>query len=151
MMVRWILPAFVLVLAACSSDDNVAATNTNIAPANYRQEIVDTLQKLFISNETASVSNAFVSDPVVTPDVSLYTACVRYTAHGATPGDIGNAERIAYFHHGRLNQLIPAEEGQCNRAAYKPFPELEKLCLGKACTSRDEKSGGVGLGTLFGR
>ncbi len=44
-----------------------------------------------------------------------------------------NAERIAYFYGGHLNQLIEASKEQCGNAAYKPFPELEKVCLGKGC------------------
>ena len=41
----------------------------------------------------------------------------------------GSTDRIAYFYGGHLNQLIEASKEQCGNAAYKPFPELEKLCL----------------------
>jgi hypothetical protein len=147
---RWILTALALALPACSSDNYATATNPNIAPTNYKKEIVDALRNVFVTNDTASVSSAGISDPVLRPGDSRYTACVRYTAHGVVPGQIGNAERIAYFHGGRLNQLIPANEGQCDKVAYKPFPELDRLCLGKACGDQDKKSG-FGLGNLFGR
>jgi hypothetical protein len=46
---------------------------------------------------------------------------------------VGNAERIGYFYAGHLNQLIPDENGQCRGAAYKPFQELERLCIGTGC------------------
>lgn len=147
---RWILTALVLALPACSSDEFAKANNPNIAPANYKQDIIDTLRNVFATNETASVSNAVISDPAIRPGDSRYTACVRYTAHGVVPGQIGHAERIAYFHGGRLNQLVPANEGQCDKVAYKPFPELNRLCFGKACGDADKKSG-FGFGSLFGR
>ena len=41
----------------------------------------------------------------------------------------GSTDRIAYFYGGHLNQLVEATKEQCGNAAYKPFPELEKLCL----------------------
>jgi hypothetical protein len=148
---RSMLAALVLALAACSSDDKAVTTSPNIPPTDYKKEIVDTLRNLFATNDTISVSNAFVTDPALKSDDkgSRYSACVRYTAHGALPGQIGNAERIAYFHAGRLTQLVPAEDGQCEKAAYKPFPELDRLCLGKGCKT-EEKSGGF-FGNLFGR
>jgi hypothetical protein len=148
---RSTLAALVLALTTCSSDDKTATTNPNIPPVAYKQEIIGTLRSLFATNDTVSVSNASLSDPVIKSDDkgARYTACVRYTAHGALPGQIGNAERVAYFHAGRLNQLVEAEQGQCEKVAYKPFPELDKLCLGRGCKD-EEKNGGFGFGGLFG-
>jgi len=146
-----VLAALILALAACSSDDKTAATNPNIPPVSYKDEIIGTLRSFFATNDTVSVSNAFLSDPVIKTDDkgSRYTACVRYTAHGASPGQIGNAERVAYFHAGRLTQLVEAGEGQCDKAAYKPFPELNKLCLGKGCEGQKTSDGF--FSNLFGR
>jgi len=128
-----LLSAFAMALAACSS--NSKPENPNLFPTNYKKEIIDTLKKLFQDNETIKVSDAFVSDPALRPvgKEQLYTACVRYTAHGVTPGEIGNAVRIAYFYGGHLNQLIEASKDQCGNAAYKPFPELDKYCAGTGC------------------
>ena len=47
----------------------------------------------------------------------------------------GSKDRIAYFFGGHLNQLIEASTEQCGNAAYKPFPELEKLCLAASAQS----------------
>lgn len=148
---RSVLAVLVLALAACSSDDKAATTNPNLPPTDYKKEIIDTLRDLFASNDTISVSNAFLSDPALKSDDkgSRYSACVQYTAHGALPGQLGNAERVAYFHAGRLTQLVPAEQGQCDKTAYKPFPELDRLCLGKGCEGL-EKNGGF-FSTLFDR
>jgi hypothetical protein len=128
-----LLSALVAALAACSSDSK--PDNTNLFPTDYKKEIIDTLKQLFASNDTARVSGAFISDPVLRPvgKDQLYTACVRYTAHGATQGEIGNAVRVAYFYGGHLNQLIAADKDQCGNAAYKPFPELDKYCVGTGC------------------
>jgi hypothetical protein len=129
-----LLSALAAALAACAPD-KVPKTESNPFPTKYKDEIVDTLKKVFESNSTISVRGAFISDPVLRPvgNEQHYTACVRYTAHGSDSGEIGNAVRIAYFYGGHLNQLIPADEEQCGNAAYKPFPELDRVCLGKGC------------------
>jgi hypothetical protein len=59
--------------------------------------------------------------------------CVRYTAHGTAFNLSAEAERIGYFYGGHLNQLVPADNGECAKAAYKPFPELDQVCLGRGC------------------
>jgi hypothetical protein len=121
-----------LAMAACSSDSK--PENPNVFPKDYKMEIIDTLKKLFASNDTARVSGALISDPALRPvgKDQLYTACVRYTAHGTSPGEIGHAMRVAYFYGGHLNQLVEASQEQCGSAAYKPFPELNKYCVGAA-------------------
>jgi hypothetical protein len=129
-----LLTALATALAACAPD-KVPQAESNQFPAKYRQEVVDTLKKLFVSNETIKVTGAFISDPALQPvdKGQHYTACVRYTAHGTGSGEIGTAVRIAYFYGGHLNQLIEASPEQCGNAAYKPFPELEKYCVGAGC------------------
>ena len=128
-----LLSALAMMLAACSSDSK--PENPNVFPKDYKKEIIATLKKLFASNDTTRVSGALISDPALRPvgKDQLYTACVRYTAHGATPSEIGHAMRVAYFYGGHLNQLIEASQEQCGNAAYKPFPELEKYCVGTCC------------------
>jgi hypothetical protein len=128
------LSGLAMALAACSHD-NAVLVNPNIFPANYKQQIIRTLQKLFVSNETVRVSDAFVSEPAlsIVDKEQRYTACIRYTAHGVTPLDIGHATRIAYFYGGNLNQLVPATGDQCSRAQFQPFLELDQVCLGKGC------------------
>ena len=128
-----LLSAFAMALAACSSDSK--PENPNLFPTDYKKEIIDTLKKLFQGNDTIKVTGAFVSDPVLQPvgKEQRYMACVRYTAHGITSGEIGNAARVAYFYGGHLNQLIEGGKDQCGNAAYKPFPELDKYCAGVGC------------------
>jgi hypothetical protein len=120
------------VLAACSSSKPVAI-DPNLAPTNYKAEILATLSRTLA--DPTNVRDAFISDPVLTPigNDQRYTACVRYNARDASRQYAGSVDRIAYFYGGHLNQLVIATKEQCGNAAYKPFPELEKLCQATKC------------------
>jgi len=130
----WLLSALAVGLAACSQN-KVTTVDPNLLPARYKDEILDTLRTVFDKNETQTVTNAMISDPALRPVSSeqRYTVCVRYTAHGTAYNLSANAERIAFFYGGHLTQLIEASKEQCGNAAYKPFPELNAVCLGKGC------------------
>jgi len=129
-----LLSVLIAALAACSSD-KAKTVDSNAFPAKYKDEIIDSLRTLFTQNETAAVTNAMISEPALRPvnNEQHYVACVRYTAHGTAYNITANAERIAYFYNGHLNQLVETSKGECNNAAYKPFPELDKVCLGTGC------------------
>jgi hypothetical protein len=129
-----LLSALAAAVAACAPD-KVPKVETNVLPTHYKDEIVETLRNLFSTNETASVTGAMISDPVLRPvgKEQHYTVCVRYTAHNRAYNLSADAERIGFFYGGHLNQLIEASKEQCGNAAYKPFPELDKLCLGTGC------------------
>ncbi len=125
------------VIAACSQDkDKAPIGDPNVLPTRYREEIIDTLRgQIFSKNETTSVTNAMISDPVLRPvgTEQHYTVCVRYTAHGTAYNLTANVERIGYFYGGHLNQLVETTGGECHNAVYKPFPDLDKVCIGKGC------------------
>jgi hypothetical protein len=128
-----LLSALAAAVAACTPDK--PKVEMNILPTHYKEEIVETLRKLFSTNDTTSVTNAMITEPVLRPvdKEQQYTICVRYTAYSAAYKLTANAERIGYFYGGHLNQLVEASKEQCGNAAYKPFPELDKLCLGTGC------------------
>ena len=130
-----LLSVFAAALAACSQSAP-PKVDPNIVPTRYKDEIIDALRTIFNKNETKSITNAMISDPVLRPIGSEqhYVVCVRYTAHGTVYNLTANAERIAYFYGGHLNQLVEATKEQCGSAAYKPFPELDKVCLGTGCS-----------------
>jgi hypothetical protein len=130
----FLLSALTAALAACAPD-KTPKVESNVMPTRYKDEIIETLKKVFDSNDTTSVTNALISDPALRPVGSEqhYTVCVRYTAHGTAYNLTANAERIAYFYGGHLNQLVEASKEQCGNAAYQPFPELDKVCLGRGC------------------
>ena len=116
-----------MVLAACSSSKEVPV-DPNIFPANYKKEVLDTLSTTLI--DPTNIRNAFISDPALTmvDKDQRYTACIRFTPRDYARNYGPSVDRIAYFYGGHLNQLVPATPEQCGKAAYKPFPELERLC-----------------------
>jgi hypothetical protein len=122
-------------LGACA-DKSPMASDANLPPNNrYKTEIVDTLRTIFSKNDTTSVSNALLSEPALRSvgGEQRYIACVRYAAHYADLQMTTTTERAAYFFGGHVNQLIEAGKDDCANAAYKPFPELNALCLGRGC------------------
>ena len=142
------LSLLALALAACSSDYNKGpAVNPNLYPSQYKAEVIATLRPMFVDNETATVSGAEISQPVLTPvgKDQRYSLCVHYTAHGTSPGDAGVSTRRGYFFGGHLNQLIPVSDDECKGVAYQPFNELNRLCLGNACAKRAKPKGGWSL------
>jgi hypothetical protein len=121
-----------LTLAACSTDAS-KETDPNIMPANYKQEVLDTMMSTL--PDPTNVRDAFISEPALTTisKESRYTICVRYNGRNANRQYMGSKDRVGFFYAGHLNQLVEAEQGQCAKAVYRPFPELEKLCLAKKC------------------
>ncbi len=103
-------------------------------PANYRQEIIATMLKIL--EDPTNVRDAFVTDPFLSVAPGgrdpRYIVCVKYNPRVARQY-AGSQERLATFFNGHLNQLVETGNEQCARAAFKPFPELEKLCLAKKC------------------
>jgi hypothetical protein len=122
-----------MALAACSSDKATKEPEPNILPTNYKQEVIDTLTRIL--DDPTNVRDAFISEPVLRPagKEERYTVCVRANARNPSRHYTGAQDRIGYFFGGHLNQLIDATKEQCGNAAYKPFPELEKFCLGTKC------------------
>ncbi len=145
----FLLSILALALAACSSfgSGKDVAVNPNLFPSAYKRQIVATLIELFKKNETISVSNALISPPVLAQvgQDQRYTLCVRYTAHGTSPGMVADSTRRAYFYAGQLNQLVPVKDEACSGVAYQPFKELNSACLGKACEERAKKKSGWSL------
>ena len=127
-----LLSAFAVTLAACTSDPYKAA-EPNIVPTNYKQEILDTMASALV--DPTNVRDAYITELALTPvnKDQRYTVCVRYNARDESRQYMGSKDRIGYFYGGHLNQLVEADKDQCAKAAYKPFPELEKLCYTKKC------------------
>lgn len=130
-----LLSVLMLALTACSSDTNKGpAVNPNIYPTKYKQQIIATLRRIL--SDPTHVRNGLISDPALTPvnKEQRYTVCVRYIERDLFSKQYGEPEtRIAYFYGGQLNQLVKAKDDQCANAAFKPFPEVEKLCLADKC------------------
>ncbi len=129
----FLLSAVAWALVACSSNKNEPQENPNVFPADYKNEILRTMTNT-LENPT-NVRDAYISDPVLRPvgKNERYVVCVRSDSRNANNHYTGSKDRIAYFYDGQLNQLIEATKEQCGSAAYRPFPELEKLCQAKKC------------------
>ena len=122
-----------IALAACSSGSKEPEPAPNVIPTNYKREIIETLTRVL--DDPTNVRDAYVSEPILRPagKEERYTVCVRSNSRNLMREYSGAKDRIAYFFGGHLNQLIDATKEQCGNAPYKPFPELEKLCLGNKC------------------
>lgn len=127
---------FAMTLAGCGANEYLGKqkeVDPNVFPADYKKEIMDTLQHML--TDPTNVRGAFISEPALAPvgRDQRYLVCVRANSRGFQREYTGSKDRAAFFFAGHLNQLIDATKEQCGSAAYKPFPELEKLCLGKSC------------------
>jgi hypothetical protein len=127
--------AIVVPLAACSSvGGKLEQVNPNIYPTAYKPEIVNTLRQTLA--DPVHVRGGLISEPALSPvgKDQRYMACVRFQERDLYSKQYpAPEERIAYFYGGHLNQLVKATEDECAKAAYRPFPEVEKMCLAKKC------------------
>jgi hypothetical protein len=133
---RWgLLGALGVALAACTGTGKAPEPVANIAPADYKQEIIDTMIKILV--DPTNVRGAFITDPFLSVAPGgrdqRYIVCVRYNGRDANRQYMGSTDRVGTFFSGHLNQLVEAGNEQCAKAAFKPFPELEKLCQAKTC------------------
>jgi hypothetical protein len=87
-------------------------------------------------DDPTNIRDAYISEPVIRRAgiEERYIVCVRSNSRDVSKQYIGSKDRVGYFYAGHLNQLVEATNGQCANAAYKPFPELEKLYQAKKCT-----------------
>jgi hypothetical protein len=127
-----LLLAAAAALAACSGNKDVAV-DPNVVPTEYRRELLFTLQKVL--DYPTNVRDAAISEPALrsTGQNQRYSVCVRENSRDSSGQYKGVKEHIGWFYGGQLNQLIDAAPGQCAGAAYRPWPELEKLCQAAKC------------------
>jgi hypothetical protein len=128
----WIL-AGAAVLAGCALTQE-PQIDENKYPAAYKQQIVDTLTKLL--DDPTNLRDTGVSDPVLrdASGVQRYVNCVRFNPRNANHTYTGVVERVGFYYAGNLTQLVKPTADECRGVAYKPFPELEKICFGTRCS-----------------
>ncbi len=122
-------------LGGCASGEYLGKPKDepNVVPTEYKNEIINTLKVTLI--DPTNVKDAYITDPALAPvgTDQRYVVCVRSNSRGYHREYLGSKDRIAYFYAGHLNQLVDAKPEQCANAAYKPFPELQNICLGASC------------------
>ena len=128
-----LLSALAACLVACSSDKKQAEENPNVFPADYKNEILVTLTNTL--DDPTNIRSASITDPFVrlAGKEERYLVCMRFDARNLNRHYTGITDRVANFYSGHLNQVVDATKEQCGNTAYKPFPELEKLCQAKKC------------------
>jgi hypothetical protein len=122
-------------LAACSGRDGrhsgeIAARADDAAnayPANYKSDLLAMLRVYL--NDPTNVREAGLTEPFVQPvgGRNRFAVCVRLSARKSSGDYAAAKEHVAYFLHGRLDQMIEANHEQCAEASYQAFPEAEKL------------------------
>ena len=129
-----LLSTLAVSLIGCSgSSSKQPEENPNVFPADYKNEILLTMTNTL--EDPTNIRDAFISEPALRQagKEERYVVCVRSDSRNANRNYTGSKDRFGYFYAGHLNQLIDATKEQCGNAAYKPFPELEKLCQAKKC------------------
>jgi hypothetical protein len=121
--------AAALALCACSSftPEKEKPVEENLFPKNYKTAILDRLRAQ-LPNEKG-IRGAFLAEPVLKPrdSVTRYIACIRFDAKDDRGQYRGSKEYAAFFYGGDLTQIVDAPREVCDKSAYQPFPELERL------------------------
>jgi hypothetical protein len=133
-----VVAAAALALAGCGGatvsdmlpfgkSNDLAKVDPNKFPTDYKTELLDFL-RVQLSDPT-NVRGAFITDPTLKQfgTESRYAVCLRYNARDLEGKYLGSKDSIVVYYGGRLNQMLDATPEQCATAAYRPFPELEKL------------------------
>jgi hypothetical protein len=121
--------AAALALSACNSfvPEKEKPLVENAYPKNYKAAILDRLRSQLPDEK--GIRGAFLAEPVLKPrdTVARYIACIRLDAKDDRGKYQGNKEYAAFFFDGELTQIVDATRDMCDKAAYQPFPELERL------------------------
>ena len=129
---RMAFPILLLALAGCSSS-NAPERDPNVMPVKYKEEILLTIQPLL--SDPTNIRDAGITDPMLRPAGrdQRYAVCVRANPRDPDRKYMGVQYRIGWFYDGTLNQLVDATPEQCAGMPFKPFLELEQLCMAKKC------------------
>jgi hypothetical protein len=110
-------------VAGCSSatDKPNLVVNSEVYPANYKNQIATFLQTVLTSS--ADYHNSLISPPVMRTvgQNQHYVACVQLN------GLNQHKEKAVIYFAGGINQFVDAAADECSGAAYEPFTELAKL------------------------
>jgi hypothetical protein len=108
-------------------EQKAVVAEANIPPQNYQADILAFLRN-YLNNPTG-IRGAFIAEPELKSAGTgqRYGVCLRFNARKSDGQYEGSKDRIVFFLQGRLDTMVDAKAGQCMGAAFKPFPELERL------------------------
>ena len=117
----------------CCSNRDPPKIEDNLFPADYKAKVIAALTKTI--GDITNLRQASISDPTLRPvrDAVRYVICVRFNPRNVNHDYLGLTERIGYFYAGELTQFLEADKTECAWANYRPFPELEKVCMADKC------------------
>jgi hypothetical protein len=110
-----------MALAGCSglgAKKDVAPTDPNAYPVNYRKQIADFLRQSLTSRP--EFRGALISQPILMPigDSQRYMVCVQFHGNGQAK------TKVAIYFADMISQFIDATPEQCGSVPYTPFTEL---------------------------
>jgi hypothetical protein len=128
-----------LLLAACGtdiaptqSDLRAAWENTNIAPVDYKRDIL-AFMRSYLNNPT-QVKDGAVSAParktIPGDPGERIVSCVKYNAKKSDGAYAGIKTGIVVYGSGKLDRFVDTPkvaQTVCKDAAFEPFPELGRL------------------------
>jgi hypothetical protein len=125
-------------LAACSGfRASPKPQDPNVMPTDYKRQLQTELHRRMA--DPVGVRDAFISTPALheTAGVERYISCMRYTAKDETGAYAPPRERVAYFYHGQLTQIVDEDAPElCRRVPYQPWPELTRMCKEVVCPGK---------------
>jgi hypothetical protein len=116
-------------IGACSvgrltgDDPSSPDESLDVNEAAYKPDILAML-RVYI-NDPTQIRDAAISQPMGRQQ--RYRVCLRLNAKNRVGEYAGVKDYVAVFIAGRLDQLVEAKSEQCTSAAFRPFPEAEKL------------------------
>jgi hypothetical protein len=122
--------AAALLVSACAghhraedSDDN----GINTYPANYKADILGAMHAYF--NDPTGIRDTGISEPEIKTvgKLTRYVVCLRFNGKRKGNEYAGVKQVAAVFLAGRFDQFVEQAREVCDKVAYVPFPELEKL------------------------
>ena len=119
--------AAAMVSACASSPPPVMSGEPNVAPVNYKTEILAYMRTYL--NDPTGVREAYISEPALISvgGTQRYVSCLTFNAKNSVGKYEGSKDRVVAFLSGRFDTLALARGEQCKDANWQPFPELEKL------------------------
>jgi hypothetical protein len=123
-----------LMLAACQTDEGGGSTflaSDDTAnqpfPNNYKAEILAFMRTYL--NNPVGVREAAMAEPVLrtVSGRPRYVSCLHFAERQSDGSYREPRDRAILFINGRLDRVLPNGNDECAGAAYKPYPDLEKM------------------------